>query len=327
MKRICHFSTTTKYLTWFNNDWDKVQQFLDRHKLDGIELGLTLDYDIDTIPKSMVKGVHLSFFPMWLEFWSGDKQAVSNFIGDEQAVRNYYGDINRDVIVQTYRQQYERAKLLEAEYVVFHVCHIRPEDSFSWQFSYSNLDVIRAAIEIINEAFDHSGPKILFENLWWPGLTFLDKSEAQLLLDSVAHPNRGFVMDISHAILTNPKIANEQMAFNHIRQLVASLGDLVHHIDAIHLNKTLPFHYMRQNQSFKLDRFNCESDSVKQKKLLMDHVNKLDPHEPFNHPLAKDIVDLINPKFCVYETNPQTINELNYFMKQQNIALGISSNQ
>ncbi|OON91684.1 MAG: xylose isomerase [Epulopiscium sp. Nele67-Bin002] len=326
MEKICHFSTTNKYITWFNDDWSSVESFLNKHKLDGIELGLTLDYTIDKIPKSIVKGVHLSFFPMWLEFWNGDMNSVSELIGSEHDIIEYYGGTSKQAIVETYKKQFERAKLLEAQYMVFHVCHIRPKDSFTWQFSYSNKQVINAAIEIINEVFPQheSGPKLLFENLWWPGLTFMDGQESQLLLDGVKYNHKGFVLDISHLTLTNPKIATEQMCFNYIKKVLNNLGDIKNHIDVVHLNKTLPNHYMRQNQSYKLERYSNEANKVRKHQILMEHVNKLDPHEPFDHPLAKDIVELINPKYCVYETNPKTINELNYFIKKQNVALGMS---
>ncbi|OON98613.1 MAG: xylose isomerase [Epulopiscium sp. Nele67-Bin004] len=323
MKKLCHISTTKKYIDWFEDDWNKVGQFLEKHNLDGVELGLTIDYPLENIAKEMVGGVHLSFFPMWLEFWNEDKELVSTLVGDDNEVEQYYGGIDKNVIVETYKKQHMRARELGAKYMVFHVCHIRPHDSFTWKFDYTNKQVIEAAINIINEAFEYEegDPMLLFENLWWPGLTLLDKAECELLLEKVNYKDKGFVLDVSHLILTDTTIDSEQRAYEHIKQVVENLGEVREFIKVVHLNKTLPKYYMRQNQQFKLEKFEKETDKIKKHRLLMDHVNKLDPHQPFDHQIAKEILELIKPLYCVYETNPQTINELNYFMKLQNKAL------
>ncbi len=105
--------------------------------------------------------------------------------------------------------------------------------------------------------------------------------------------------------------------------MVDKLDEFKKYIKVVHLNKTLPKHYMQQNHAFKLERYLKEDDKGRKHKILMEHVNKLDPHQPFDHEVAKKIVDFINPLYCVYETNPTTINEFNYFMKKQNFALGI----
>ena len=71
MKRLFHLSTTRKQLDWFEEDWQEIKAFVEKQNIDGIELGLTLDYEIDEIPREIVTGVHLTWYPMGLDFWRG----------------------------------------------------------------------------------------------------------------------------------------------------------------------------------------------------------------------------------------------------------------
>lgn len=326
MERLFNISTTPKYIDWFQDDWSKVEAFKEKHHMDGIELGLTIDYDISSIPEGLVKGVHLSFYPMWLDFWRGDTAKVEKILGGHQGMLDYYGGETKQTIIDSYKKQYERAKALKAKYMVLHVCHICIEDSFTWQFDYTDEEVIDATIELVNEVFpaDEEGPMLLFENLWWPGLTYLDKELTAKLLEKVAYRQKGLLMDISHLTLTNPKIGTEKACYEYIKEVVQNLGELKQFIYGVHLNKTLPKHYMQQDRSYLVDRYREAKTPQLKMRVLKQHIQKLDPHQPFDHEIAKQIVDCIDPEFCVYETNPNDIYEMAYFIKKQNLALGIS---
>lgn len=323
MKKLCHISTTKKFLNWFDNDWSKIEKFLEQHQLDGIELGLMNGYSLRKIPKDIVKGVHLSFYPMWIDFYKGDMAKVAKMIGDDDAITQYYGGLSKTAIVDSYKMQFERAKKLEPDYMVFHVCNATPIESFSYNFDYTNVEVIEYAAELINEVFTYAAgdPKLLFENLWWPGLTFLDKSEAELLLNKTVYSKKGFVLDISHLILTNKNISTERYAYEYIREVMANLKELKNDIQVVHLNKTLPKYYFDQDWKYKLEKYLNQTDRQHKLGLLREHIKKMDPHLPFDDPYAKKIVKLIEPKFCVYETSPNSINQLNYYVKSQNEVL------
>lgn len=326
MERLFHISTTPKYIEWFEDDWDKIKAFSEKHQMDGIELGLTIDYDITKIKEGVVRGVHLSFYPMWLDFWRGDIAKVEGLLGGHQAMLDYYGGATKEAMIESYKKQYARAKALGAKYMVFHVSHICIEDSFTWQFDYTDEEIIDATIELVNEVFpaDEEGPMLLFENLWWPGLTYLDKQVTKKLLEGVRYSQKGLLMDISHLILTNLKIGNEKACYTYVKEVVQNLGELKEFIYGVHLNKTLPKHYMQQDRSYLVDRYREAKTPQLKMRVLKQHIQKLDPHQPFDHEIAKQIVDYINPEFCVYETNPADIYEMAYFIKRQNIALGIS---
>lgn len=325
MERLFHISTINKYLEWFEDDWSKIKAFSDKHHMDGVELGLTPDYDISGIPEGIVKGVHLSFYPMWLDFWKGDIEKVEKILGSKQAIIDYYGGEDKQLMIDSYKTQYERAKAVGAKYMVFHVSHVCIEDSFTCKFDYTDEEVVDATLELINEVFpsDEEGPLLLFENLWWPGLTYLDNRVTEKLIKGVNYAQKGLLVDISHLTLTNTQIGTEQACYNYIKQVVDNLGELKNYIYGMHLNKTLPKHYMNQDRSYLLDRYKEAKTPMLKNRVLKQHIQKLDPHRPFDHEIASKIVELINPKFCVYETNPSDIYEMAYFVKKQNKALGI----
>lgn len=44
---------------------------------------------------------------------------------------------------------------------------------------------------------------LLFENLWWPGLTLKNPKLVAKLLKNVKHPNLGIMLDLGHLMNTN----------------------------------------------------------------------------------------------------------------------------
>lgn len=325
MEKLFHISTIRKYLEWFEDDWSKIKEFADKHQMDGVELGLTADYDISNIPPGIVKGVHLSFYPMWLEFWRGDLEKVKEILGSKDEILAYYQGLDKSVIIDSYKRQYQRAKTVGAKYMVFHVCHIRPEDSFTWEFSYTDKEVMEATAELVNEVFpaDEEGPMLLFENLWWPGLTYLDKDLCKVFIESINYKNKGYLMDISHLTLTTNHIDTEAKCYEYVKKVVDNLGEVKEYIKGVHLNKTLPKRYISQDHSYRLQKYQEGNNKAFKHKVLKEHINKLDPHKPFDHPIALEIINYINPEYCVYETNPESRYELAFFIKNQNKALGI----
>lgn len=324
MKRLFHLSTIPRQLGWFEEDWHNIEAFIKKNKMEGIEVGLTPQYPLEEIPTHMVQGVHLSFYPMWLDFWKGNLEKVGQVLGSQKAIEEYYGGYHKEILVESYKLQYERAKKLGAKYMVFHISHVLTEDTFTFTYTYSDEEVISASIELINEIFEEEeGPMLLFENLWWPGLTYLQPHLVKRLLEQVKYPRKGLVLDISHLILTNHKIATEIQAFNYIKKVIDGLGSLKEAIKVVHLNKTLPKHYMQRDHSYTLEKYRQTQDQHAKNRILKNHIQNMDPHQPFDHEIAKEILKLVDPDFCVYETSPSSVYELAYFIKKQNTALDI----
>lgn len=323
MIKLFHLSTTNKQLRLFDEDWKEIQRFIEKQHMDGIELGLTMEYDLECIPKEIVKGVHLSFYPMWLDFWRGNKEKLKTLFTSYNEMVTYYKGENPDDMVKNYRKQYERAKLLGAEYMVFHVSHVLPEDSFTYTFDYSDEEVMKAAIELVNAAFpkDEEGPLLLFENLWWPGLNYKDPVLTKWFIEQIHYSNKGYLVDVSHLILNNSQIGTEKEAYLYIKKTIEALGETKKWIKGIHLNKALPKRYMSRDHSYLLKQYQETKETKQKLSILKKHINAMDGHIPFDHPLAKKIVEVISPAYCVYETAPRSRYELAYYIKKQNEAL------
>jgi len=325
MKRLFHLSTTHKQLDWFDEDWQEIKAFVEKQNIDGIELGLTLDYELEVIPKEIITGVHLTFYPMWLDFWREDKEKLSRLFKDEAAIMQYYKATSPKELVENYHKQYQRAKALGAEYMVFHVSHVLPEHSFYTKpFDYTDQEVMKETIKLVNEAFpaDEEGPLLLFENLWWPGLNYKDPKLTKWFIEQIKYPNKGYLVDVSHLILNCLDIGNEKQAYEHIYQTITALGETASWIKGVHLNKTLPKRYSQRDFSQIEKQYHSAKDSRQKQMILMKHINALDGHQPFDHPMAKKIIDFLSPTYCVYETAPISRYELAYFIKKQNEALG-----
>lgn len=326
MKRLFHLSTTRRQLGWFDEDWQEIKAFVEKQKMDGIELGLTMDYDITEIPKEIVQGVHLPFYPMWVDFWRGNEAQLTKLFRDEAARQAYYKAKTPEEMVQNYRKQYERAKALGAAYMVFHVSHIRPDHSFYTQaFDYTDEEVMQATIELVNRAFpsDEEGPLLLFENLWWPGLNYKDPALTQWFINEIQYKHKGYLVDISHLILNNLNIGTEKQACSYIKETIGCLADTAQWIKGVHLNKALPKRYSQRDFKAIESQYLNTKDVRQKQAILMRHINALDGHQPFDHPVAKEIIAFLSPQYCVYETAPTSRYELAYFIKQQNIALGL----
>ena len=323
MEKLFHLSTTARQLRLFDEDWEEIQSFVSKNKMDGIEIGLTIDYDLNLIPKEIVKGVHLSFYPMWLDFWRGNQEKLSQLFGSKEEIYAYYKGESQEDMIASYRKQYERAKKLEAKYMVFHVSHVLPEDSFTYNFDYTDKEVMEATIELVNKAFpkDEEGPLLLFENLWWPGLNYKDPTLTKWFIEQIEYPNKGYLVDVSHLILNNNQIGTEKEAYAYIKQIIEALGETRQWIKGVHLNKALPKRYMSRDHSYLLKKYQETKDSKQKLTILKRHINALDGHVPFDHPIAKKIIKLINPQYCVYETAPESRYELAYFIKKQNEVL------
>lgn len=324
MQKLFHLSTINKYLQWFEDDWDRIRDFTKKHGMDGIELGLTPDYPIERIPEGIVKGVHLRFYPMWLEFWRGDQQLVQKLLGSEEEVKDYYGGLEPSCLVTSYKKQYERAKQLKASYMVFHVSHIRIEDSFTMTYAYTDEEVIDATIELINEVFpaDEEGPKLLFENLWWPGLTYTKPHLVKRLLEGINYTQKGCLLDLSHLIITNPKLRSPYQCYTYIQMITKQLRAIGIEMEGVHLNYTLPRDYMIRDHSHLLENYRKATTKQQKNKILKSHIQRMDPHQPFDDEIVQKIIQTIAPKYCVYETNPSSIYEMAHFIKRQNNALG-----
>ena len=69
---LINFSNSNTIFDRFNYDWNEVRNFLDGNNMDGVELIFHGDDYIAEMPKGLACGMHLRYYPSWLNFWRGN---------------------------------------------------------------------------------------------------------------------------------------------------------------------------------------------------------------------------------------------------------------
>ena len=297
----------------------QLEQFLRECGLDGIEFLPCEPWNPALHPARYIKGVHLRFWPNWLDFWQGNTHELQREIGDKNKVRSLYGGSRRDWL-ELWRQNIRIAVSCGAQYVVFHVADARTSELYSRQFLHKDEEVVRAAAAVVNEVMGEL-PKecmLLFENLWWPGLTFQDPALAELLLKLTRHKNSGFMLDTGHLMNTNHSLGSEREAVDYVLKLMEKLGDLRNCIQGVHLHCSLSGSYveaMRQEHA-------GSSGPLPDWQQVMDYILRIDQHKPFATAEAGRILSAIRPSWLVHEFIPTAYEDWEAKVACQRHSLG-----
>ena len=320
MLELINLSTYQYDMDRFHFNSLEITNLLRNHNMHGIELLNPILWDEDIIPAKIIKGVHLKYYPVWLDFWNSNSSELLRQFGSMDEVKNYYGGCTRECIIENYRKEIQVADKMGAQYVVFHVSHVQLEHVYNYKFTYSNEEVIDATAELVNEVFKdlNTNIKILFENLWYPGLTMINKDAICRLLERVDYPNKGIMLDTGHLMNTNLNLKDEKQGIQYILDTISNLGELKAHIKGIHLNCSLSGKYV-QDEIKKYDNCQLIYDEIKESVLF--HVMKLDMHKPFTHIDVKKIIELIKPEYVVYEFITKSLQEFEEYITIQNKAL------
>lgn len=319
MKYLTNLANSEKVVKWFNKDWLKIREFMNRNHLDGVELMLGGQSELGEIDKHCVTGMHLKYWPIWLDFWQGNQLALIEQFGNIENIELFYGGLDKNALIDHYKREWDIAQRLEVEYVVFHVAHVELLDTYTWDFKYRDWDVLEATIELVNKSFGNKdqGIKLLFENLWWPGLKLTDYSLAKAFIEEIDYPNKGFMLDIGHLMITDAEIKNEEEACNYISSIIDELQELKKYIKGIHLNKSLSGDYLRENwKNVVLELKNVTNfwDRLDQ---VGGHINKIDRHIPFDYSGINKIIKDIEPEYLVLEFLSSNLAELEGMLAYQ----------
>ncbi|NKQ38203.1 MAG: TIM barrel protein [Methanosarcinales archaeon] len=320
---LTNISTPSLKAEFINEDWNRLIDFLKRHKLDGIELFFQNGLDIEKIPKNIIHGLHLKFWPIWLDFWKEDEKACIKQFGSLENIEMFYGGTTPDVLIEHYKNEFCLAKKLNVKYMVFHVSHVEMEHIFTKKFSYSDWDVLEASIELINASFDDENCdiKLLFENLWWPGLNFLNPTLTKKFFKKIKYQNKGFLLDLGHMMITNPNLTNEIDAKDYIIDKIDRLGNLKSEIYGMHINSSLTGEYFNQKHTEKMNEIMNQENIWDKYIAASQHIKNIDTHMPFKDECLQEIIEFVNPLYKVFEVLPNDYEEFDKNISIQNKAL------
>ncbi|WP_378952710.1 sugar phosphate isomerase/epimerase family protein [Pelosinus sp. sgz500959] len=315
MIQLVNISNYTCDNELIHNNAECLQTFLNHHHIDGLEMMFCAPWDRFVHKKEWVQGVHLRFWPTWLDFWRGDNQELLKQFGSNEGIIACYGGLTRSDWLNIYRENIRTAVKASAKYMVFHVCHARVPEFFSGNFSSSDSEVIEATIELVNELADEIPTDIalLFENLWWPGLTLKNPTLAARLLNGVKHPNVGIMLDTGHLMNTNQELKTESEGIDYILTVLHDLGEYRSYVRGIHLHKSLSGEYAKESQLRKTEKFSITE--------IMNHVLQIDQHQPFATSEVQRLINYIKPDFLVHEFMYSTIEEWSQKILVQQQAL------
>lgn len=315
MFELINFANYDKNRGMIQHSSSGLKNLLDQLGVDGIETLFCDPWDAAILPASTIRGVHLSFWPTWLDFWRGDQQALAREFGSKENILAYFGGSDPEHMLACYRREINQAKAAKAEYVVFHVSHNDLDEIYTWRFRTDSLAVVDAVVELVNALVDEipSDMAILFENLWWPGLTLLDPQLVDRLLSRIHHPNVGLMLDTGHLMNTNSDLQDERQGVEYILSVLGKLGTLSNSIRGIHLHRSLSGAYVKQSR--------CQTAPVVDLATSMAHILKIDQHQPFRDPVAKQIVEVVQPEYLVHEFITSSREELIKYTAQQRQVL------
>ena len=301
------------------NNTEAIPAIAREHRLDGIEFMLCAPWDRTMFPADYIKGVHLLFWPTWVDFWRGDRAALLEEFGSEENVCSYYGSLDVSDWVQGWKENLRRAAECQPQYLVLHVAHNRTSEMYTRAFAATDEDVIRATIELVNEIACEipEGCRLLFENLWWPGLTFCQPHLAAMLLEEVNYPAVGFMLDTGHLMNTNLALRSEAEGAAYVTKIYRALGAAGKYVYGIHLHQSLSGSYTRE-----MMRRHAGELRPLQWQEAMDYVMHVDRHEPFRTDAARHILDAIQPDYLVHEFCQRSRADWEQKIHTQCFALG-----
>ena len=292
--------------------------FLKRHHLDGYELFLGPELDRDFFPVSLLQGVHLHFFPNWVDFWKGDNEAVLASFGDKETVLQTLGR-SRDEWLEKQRENMRAAGALRAKYVVYHVANARMQEIYTRKHRYGDDEVIAAQIEVSREIVSALPDDclLLYENLWWPGLNFCRPDLAARLLEDTPHEKTGFMMDSGHLMSTDWSLRNEEEAVDYVLRRYAGLGELRQRVYGMHLHRSLSGEYAAAVQRHPPQQEEGGFDWL----ACYRYITGVDRHEPFQTEAVRRLVETINPRFLTHEFVMQSFPEWEHKLSRQQQSL------
>lgn len=325
MKELMNLSTYAVEMDMFDSDWDKVENFLTRHQLDGLELYVDQSTLPGDIPSRLIQGAHLPYWMGRHRAWLDDSTFSSKI--DDSEKMYLFGGFSRDEVIGSFSRAMENAHSLGAAYGVFHVAYVELEHVFTRSFNCTDRDVMDTTADFLNESvssFPNGEPpvRLFFENLWWPGLTFLDPEAIDHFTERLDFDNWAFVLDVGHLMVATMQCNKEEDAVDTVLEVLSRHSDeLIDRIEGMHFHCSLSGDYMRACVDMDIPEGFEQMPFYDRLGKVMQIVEKMDRHMPFTHERCSDIVDYVRPDYLTHEFILQDLRSTDNKLSTQRCAL------
>lgn len=299
MKHLVNVVSENNWLKAYKDRAD-MDQFVRDCLCDGVEVIRGGEDTTGIYDCTNVVGVHLFFYPNWLDFWNQDIPKLIKHFDRQDVWEGYYRATNREEFLKPYQDDMEYAEKVGAEYVVFHVNDVSNEEIFDYKWEHTNEQVIRGAAEIVNELTRGKNYhfKLLFENLFTPGMMLLNPKETELMLELTDYENKGILMDTGHLMCAPQNITSEEQGIDFVLQTVRNHGELAKSIKALHLHKSTTGDVVA---ALKQKTIVPEADFYDRFSQSYSIILDIDQHLPLENPRAREILELVEPEFVTHE--------------------------
>lgn len=294
MKELLNYYPLKEYDAELEKSYGSLARYLEDSKLDGVELFLPRELHQNLIEETI--GIHLPYLPFWLDLWYGNERRLEEQFADEAERQQYLrGADSRDTWCEAVRSSLVRAVRYEPEYLVWHVSEANREEIFTRTFYYTDENVLDATVELFRAVGDVIPPhiKILFENLWWPGLRLTAPQLVGQFLDKIGRDNIGIMLDTGHLLNTNTSLRSEREGAEYILQTVDKLGEVGGYIHGMHLQCSLSGEYVEHHPCIRPQGLSLEEE--------LAHIMRIDHHRPFRTDAMKRVIERIEPTWLVHE--------------------------
>ncbi len=291
---------------------DDVQGTLSSVGCDGLEL-LTSTSPVDPVYIPHTVSVHLPYATDWMAAWQGRAYEMD----PESAVHIMYGR-DREEVVSNLVRMMEVAAPLSPVHGVLHASNADLPEIMMRRYTRDSREVLREFSEMVNTAVSmlpggEPPFRLLFENLWWPGLRLLDESDYRYLGSRIEFDNWGVCLDTGHMMNCIPDIRTESDGIGAVMDVVTGYGDdLIEHVHAVHFHYSASGEYRATFEERPMDL--PPIDFVSE---AYGHVSTLDQHMPFTDPRCAGILDVLRPDTVVHEMPGSVDGPLEDFRRQR----------
>lgn len=277
-----------------------MEKYQKKYNFDGFEI-IKFDLEKDSSKlKDKIVGYHMRFFPMWMDIYLEKYDMIKEKFPDKMDRFYWCGGDSKEEVIAYYKKDLQRAKELGAEYVVFHACYVDDDGSLTYQFPYTDEEILESVASLMNDLFRDEDFHfiLLLENLWWAGLKLNSKREMELLLEKIKYKNTGFILDTSHMLNTNLTLKNLDEGIDYIIENIDKMEELKKHIYGVHLSWSLSGEYV--SKMIEKHR-KSQEERERAKKKIYEYVGQIDYHYPFEDNRIMKVLNKLSLKWLVYE--------------------------
>lgn len=286
--------------------------YLKDTNLDGVEL-----YVYDTKPyeedySAYTTGVHLKYWPYWLDFWLDNKAELAKNHKTPQEMQMYFnGATSKEQWLEIIQKNITASLAVKPEYLVWHVSHCGLEEAFTRKFPYDDEQIIDCTVEVFNSISScvPDDVTVLFENLWWPGLRLTNPKLVDKFFSRLNKNNVGIMLDAGHLMSTNMELRTEQEALQYIKSVIKNLGSYKDYVKGLHFSCSLSGEYQKS-------KIGAMPAGITMGEILQ-HVSQIDQHRIFTEAPLKEFIEYIAPTYLVHELFYSTMSVLQEYIKSE----------